>query len=121
LARQLYIMEHSAEYIQAPGIILPKFEEELDARTSMITVWGELKEKDKSLKHKYFDELEKVKDKGLMKEYIWTFLKRSSWKKPEGMKLKEFKKWLKQNMPDHKAGTALFAKESEFIHICFAI
>jgi len=105
LTRQQYIMENLDKYIEVPGIISSRFEEELDARSGMLSVWEEIKSNNKSLQNKYFDDLSKVKNKGFMKEYVWTFHNRDGWEEPKDLKLKQFEIWKKENIPEHKAET----------------
>ena len=105
VTRQQYIKENPKKYLEVPGIIPAQFAEELDARTGMVTVWKDIRGNKNTSKNKYFDDLLKVKDAGFMKEYVWTFLKRESWEKPEDLKLNQFEKWSKKNIPEHKVET----------------
>ncbi|OGW24051.1 MAG: hypothetical protein A2X59_12380 [Nitrospirae bacterium GWC2_42_7] len=103
MGRQVYIMEHKNEYELSPGIIVPKFEDEVEGRQTLAQIWKELKEKDNNLKDKYLNELEVVLDAGFMREYVWVYLRYELWKKPDKLRLKEFANWKKQNLKNHKA------------------
>ena len=102
MARQVYIMKHEDQYDLSPGVIIPKFEEEVEARTSLVQIWEELKKKDEKLKDKYLNELQLVHEAGFMHEYVWTYLRRVSWEKPEKLKLKDFSNWRKKQLNKHK-------------------
>ena len=102
MARQVYIMKHEDQYDLSPGVIIPMFEEEVEARTSLVQIWKELKEKDEKLKDKYLNELRLIHEAGFMHEYVWTYLRRASWKKSEKLKLKEFSNWRKKHLKKHK-------------------
>jgi len=86
------------------------YEEELESRTAMATVWKELKGKDDTLKEPYLDDLIKVEENGFLKEYVWQINRSERWKKPTGLKLEEFKTWGRKNIPKHKPQTRVEIK-----------
>jgi hypothetical protein len=103
MERQIYIREHSDQYKLAPGIVIPTFDEEVDARRSLIQIWEELKEKDKSRKDKYLDDLVPVHKADFMREYVWTYLKQQSWtRQPKDLRLKEFSQWQQLHLQGHQ-------------------
>jgi len=89
------------------------FEEEADCRSTMAQVWTELKQADPTRKDKYLDELEVVHKNNLMQEYVAVYLRRPGWKIDKSLKLNDFKKWAKSNIPGHKAVTLADVKPAE--------
>ena len=81
------------------------FEREVYARENSATVWSELKEKNSDAVEKNLDILLRVKEAGLMREYVWFYLRGSDWKIPEDLKLEKFKEWRERNIPDYKPET----------------
>jgi hypothetical protein len=106
MERQIYIREHSDQYKLSPGIVIPTFDEEVDARRTMAQIWKELKEKDQSRTDKYLDELVPVHEADFMREYVWTYLRQQSWsRQPRDLRLKEFSQWQQLHLKDHKSET----------------
>jgi hypothetical protein len=99
LARQAYILKNEDQYNLLPGVIVPVFEEELEGRKALVLIW---KKMDNKLEDKYLNELELVHNAGLMREYVWTYLKRTSWTEPEKLRMKDFQIWKKANLKEHK-------------------
>jgi len=89
------------------------FQEEVDARGTLAQVWIELQQADPSRKDKYLDELALVHKNNFMKEYVAVYLKRPGWKIDNSLKLDDFKKWAKANIPGHKALTLADVKPAE--------
>jgi hypothetical protein len=86
------------------------FEEELEARTAMATVWEESKSKDDTLNDLYLDDLVTIKKSGFLKEYVWQANRSEGWKKVPDLKLEEFKEWGRKNIPKHKPQTRVAIK-----------
>ncbi len=106
MERQIYIRDHPDQYKLIPGIITPTFDEEVEARKTMAQIWKELKEKDKSRKDRYLDQLVPVHEADFMREYVWTFLRQQSWsKQPKDLRLKEFSQWRQRHLPGHQPET----------------
>jgi hypothetical protein len=106
MERQIYIREHSDQYKLSPGIAIPTFDEEVEARRTMAQIWKELREKDKSRTDKYLDELVPVHEADFMREYVWTYLRQQSWtRQPKDIRLKEFSQWQQRHLKDHKPET----------------
>jgi hypothetical protein len=99
LARQAYILKNEDQYNLLPGLIVPGFEEELEGRKALARI---CKKMDNKLEDKYLNELELVHKAGFMREYVWTYLKRASWDKPEKLRMKDFQIWKKANLKGHK-------------------
>lgn len=81
------------------------FQEELEARSSLVKVWIELCETDSTLKDKYLDELSLVYKKGFLKEYVFFYFNRPEWKVNKKLRRDDFMEWAKENIPEHKPVT----------------
>ncbi|MBI3853837.1 MAG: hypothetical protein HY298_26730 [Verrucomicrobia bacterium] len=102
-ARAGYIGKHKAEYVGETGVIVPHFEEEVDARTKAAQVYDELQSKVNAKPNSYFAELAKVNNAGFMREYVWTYLRQTAWTdNQEPSRLKAFETWAKENIPNHQ-------------------
>jgi hypothetical protein len=103
MERQIYIREHANQYTLSPGIVIPTFDEEVEARRTMAQIWKELKEKDRGRKDRYLDELVPVHEADFMREYVWTYLKQRSWSiQPKNLRLKEFSQWQQLHLQGHQ-------------------
>ncbi|MFC1497356.1 hypothetical protein ACFLS1_02640 [Verrucomicrobiota bacterium] len=105
MGRLTYVTAHEDQYNLLPGYNVPKFEEEVEGRNKLAQIWKELKAKEDYLNDKYLDELELVLDAGFMREYVWVYLKRLSWKRPTGLKTNSFQNWAKKKLKDHEVET----------------
>ncbi len=104
MARAAYLDENRDQYSLSPGILIPKFEEEVAARKDLAQIWKELKERTQSNNDKYLDELLSVHDGGFMREYVWTYLRQPTWtKQPRDLELKEFGAWERLHLEHHTA------------------
>jgi hypothetical protein len=105
VARTAYHEKHNLP-MPVSGEILPTFGEEVAARTDATTIYQELKAKDKKLKDAYWEELIRVKEKGFMPEYVWTYLRRRNWHEREAPKnLAAFENWRGSALRGHKPQT----------------
>ena len=106
LDRAIYVKEHGNEYADAKGVLIPHFTEEVDARSKAARIYEELSAKDKELHDDYFEDLVKVEEAGFMQEYVWTYLRQSTWAESERpSKLVAFSSWKEANLPNHRAVT----------------
>ncbi len=106
MERQIYIRDHPDQYKLTPGIVIPTFDEEVDARRTMAQIWKELKEKDQGRKDKYLDELAPVHEADFMREYVWTYLRQRNWSgQPKDLRLKEFSRWQQLHLQGHRPET----------------
>ena len=106
LGRANYIQSHPDLYRHAKGRIAPRFEEELKGRTDAVQVYVELKEQDKSLRSPYFEDLEKVRTAGFLKEYVWSYFNPGPWEDaPPPERLAAFKSWMAGNLQGHRPQT----------------
>ena len=104
MARAAYLDENRDQSSLSPGILIPKFEEEVAARKDLAEIWKELKERTQSNNDKYLDELLSVHDGGFMREYVWTYLRQPTWtKQPRNLELKEFGSWERLHLEHHTA------------------
>src|SRR5258708_26441875 len=91
VGRAGYIDQHEAAYDWKPGLVTPSFAEELTARTTVVQIYRELKEKDKQLGVPYFEDLAGVADSSFLGEYVWTYLHQAEWESPpEKLRLVDF-------------------------------
>jgi hypothetical protein len=104
LARAHFVDEHHGSYRQVVGPIAPSYIEELTARKDAVKIYREMLVKDRTLDVPYFDELIQVEDAAFMPEYVWTFLRGSTWTTaPPNLKLVTFEAWCKVHLPGHHA------------------
>jgi hypothetical protein len=117
MERQVYIRDHADQYKLTPGIVIPTFDEEVEARKTMAQIWKELKEKDQGCKDRYLDELLPVHEADFMREYIWIYLRQQSWSgQPKDLRLKEFSQWQQLHLREHQSethGNIKITKESD--------
>ena len=106
LGRAAYIDEHPELYRGQKGSLIPRYDEEVEARAGATEIYLELKEKDKTIVSRYFDELAKIKAAGFMREYVWLFLHQNfSASSPTTERIAQFNEWVVQNAPEHKVET----------------
>ena len=105
LSRVAYRTKHKLPVAES-GVIVPTFDEEVDARTGAATIYQELKEKDKGLRDGYWETLSQVKSRGFMNAYVWTYLRQARWPVSQQPKnLAAFQAWSRSNLKNHKAIT----------------
>jgi hypothetical protein len=116
-ARANYINGHKAAYDWKPGIVIPSFGEELAARTLLVQIYRELKQKDGQLNSAYVEDLTRVADQSFLGEYVWTYLHQSEWGPPRGdLRLVDFMHWRAANLAQHAVitkGNIRFAVKGE--------
>lgn len=105
LSRAAYRVKHKLPLPES-GIIVPGFDEEVDARTGAAQIYQELKEKNKRLHDTYWETLSQIKAKGFMNAYVWTYLRRPNWpKNQQPRNLAAFQSWSTSLLKNHKAVT----------------
>jgi hypothetical protein len=105
ISRTAYRLKHKLPLPES-GIIVPGFDEEVDARTGAAQIYQELKEKDKGLHDTYWETLSQIKAKGFMNAYVWTYLRRPNWPKSQQPRnLAAFQNWSRSLLQNHKAVT----------------
>jgi hypothetical protein len=106
LARAKFVGDHRDLYAQKVGEVAPTFGEEVEARTSAVQIYRELKEKDRKLSVVYFKDLDRVESNSFMREYVWTYLRQPTWGPPPNeLKLSAFDTWKATNLANHQAIT----------------
>jgi hypothetical protein len=81
---------------------IDSYKREVFARESIAKIWKGLKINESRDPDRDLDDLEKIYDAGFMEEYVWIYLRKEGWLKPEDLRLDAFKAWADQNLPDHK-------------------
>ena len=82
----------------------PTFDAEVYARETQVVVWKELLQKMK-LNYPFMSQMVEISDSGYMKEYVWTYYKKTSWEQPAGLRIPEFSAWAQQHLQGHKSQT----------------
>ncbi len=67
-----------------------------------LQIWSELKEKNRAVRSKNIDQMAYARRAGFLKEYIWAYLRRQSWKQPQKLRMAAFYKWAKRNLKGHR-------------------
>ena len=76
------------------GVRPPTFEGEVRARRVAVGVFRQLERDDPDFGSRYFDDLDRVEAAGFMREYVWRYLKQTSWSAPPpGLQLEHFDAW----------------------------
>lgn len=82
------------------------FDCELKARMVLVDTWlEETKFTDET--DGYLDQLVAVSDAGFLDEYVWVFLRREGWTRPDGLELDRFAEWRDERLPEHRAKTRI--------------
>ena len=106
MSRAVYVNKHRDMYSNVKGRCIPCFNEEVDARTQMAEGYQRFSAEDGTLHDDYLDDLVKVEKAGFMKEYVWTYLRQSSWSDAEKpTKMTDFATWKEVNLSNHHAVT----------------
>jgi hypothetical protein len=65
-----------------------------------------VKKKEPTISNRYLDELLRVYASSFIREYVWTYLRRSDWgAEPNGLRLEPFRAWVDENLKDHRVQT----------------
>jgi hypothetical protein len=103
ISRAAYRVRHKLPLPES-GLVVPGFDEEVDARTGGAQIYRELKEKDKGLHDTYWETLSQIKAKGFMNAYVWTYLRQPNWPKSQKPRnLAAFHNWSRSLLQNHKA------------------
>jgi hypothetical protein len=88
------------------GPVIPSFEEEVEARTTVAKIYQQLQTSDKDLNLPYFNALLRVEQAGFMPEYVWHYLHQQAWKQiPASIRMEAFETWQRSNLAEHKPMT----------------
>jgi len=88
-----------------PGIVAPRYVDEVAARDLMAGIWQGVRADDANAADAYLDALLAVRRAGFMSEYVWEFLRQPGWTQPDGMNLAKFAAWRDANLAGHRAQT----------------
>jgi hypothetical protein len=105
-ARAAYAANQSEGVQPALGEREASFEEELRGRTMAVDAFREMKRHDAQLVSAYFSDIDRVAAAGFLREYVWSYLRRASWRAvPGGLDLRGFNDWRALHLPNHIAVT----------------
>ena len=111
MARANWISDHVKAGSAEAKTYVRTFEEEVAGRDSLVTIWGELKASESGLADLYLDQLQRVKEAGFLREYVWVNLRQAEWSvEPTGLQLARFEAWAKENIDGHVVETHADAK-----------
>ena len=106
MARANWISEHVKVKSPEAKSYARTFEEEVAGRDSLAAIWGELKSSQLDLTDEYLDQLEKVKEAKLLREYVWANLHSAAWtSEPVDLQLARYAEWAKVNLVGHVVET----------------
>ncbi len=83
------------------------FECELIARRLLLQTWSEKQAKAAESENEYLNDLAEVQTAGYLAEYVATFLEKSHWETPDNLKTRDFRKWQRKHLRDHKPETRI--------------
>jgi hypothetical protein len=81
------------------------FDEEVRARRVAVNLYRSMVRKDPDFHSPYFTDLERVDGAGFLREYVWHYLRSSSWPPPQGLSLHAFDDWRATHLPTHRPVT----------------
>lgn len=82
------------------------FECELKAREHLLETWSE-RRVSSGEGDRYLDELQAVKDVGLLDEYVWHYWREPGWQAPDDLDLERFYEWRHRHLAGHDPETRL--------------
>ena len=78
------------------------FEEEVRGRQIALTTFRALKRDSAQPESAYFSDIDRVEAAGFLREYVWSYLRHSSWTtKPESLDLVGFETWRTEHLSHH--------------------
>ena len=104
--RALWISSHIKANPSEATTYTRTFEEEVAGRESLADMWAELKAKQSDLLDVYLDQLLRVREAKLMREYVWVNLRGESWKEqPTDLQIERFQEWAAVHLVGHVVET----------------
>jgi hypothetical protein len=88
-----------------PGDHPASFAEELRARLIAVNLYQQLRRGNPSVDSPYFADLARVETAGFLREYVWRYLRNSSWSEPDGLQLAAFDAWRATHLRNHVVAT----------------
>ena len=105
-ARSKYITEHPDLYRDQTGMVVPTFEEELQARLLLAQSCAEKARRGEPPSSPYLSDLLRVYEAGFIAEYVWLFLAQPTWPaEAQPQNLPAFIGWVTQNFRQHVVKT----------------
>jgi len=84
------------------------YQEELAARDTLARAWAAQKKLASAVQDEYLDALLQVSQAGFLHEYVWVFLRSTSWSDaPSDSRLAKFATWSAKNLSGHKVETLM--------------
>jgi hypothetical protein len=81
------------------------FDEEVYARDALAEHWA-VQTPAFQASDRYLYLLVRLREAGLMREYVWSYLRDSTWPEPEGLRLRAFEAWAAEHgLTDHEPRT----------------
>jgi hypothetical protein len=102
LMRRIWIDKKFHERHPSKPTYEATFDEELEARDAAVGTWSEQKVKGTD---PYFTELERVRDAGFLREYVWFCVPHQPWDRPSNLRTSGFSMWLSKELPHHQVET----------------
>jgi hypothetical protein len=93
LTRQLWATEKFFQTFPGESRYRPTFEEEVEAREALATLW-EAAKKQVHVEDPYLDHLLEVVADGYLREYVWGLLNKPWWGEPDDLRHDDFHEWL---------------------------
>ena len=88
------------------------FDEECYARDAMAEQWAA--RQDATADDSYLDLLVRIRSDGFIREYVWRFVRDTSWQEPVGLNLEAFDTWaLKNGLFQHEAPTLAYVSPEQ--------
>lgn len=82
------------------------FEEEVRGRQIALTTFRALKRDSAQPESAYFSDIDRVEAAGFLREYVWSYLRHSSWTAtPTGLDLAGFDTWRAEHLANHRPVT----------------
>ncbi len=96
------LVAQESEDVQLPlGDHAASFDEELRARLIAVNLYRQLRRRNPAFESAYFADLDRVETAGFLREYVWRYLRRSSWTQPDGLRLAAFDAWRAAHLRNH--------------------
>ena len=74
-------------------------------RTIALTTFRALKRERAPLASAYFSDIDRVEAAGFLREYVWSYLRHTSWTTPADLDIAGFEAWRAEHLADHKVVT----------------
>jgi len=109
LIRQIYALKRREFlkdiYPETEGLVIPSFAEEVFVRKEWTVQLAKFTEQTGEKLGEYFDTLNKVAERDLIRDYVWAFHRQKNWTKPVDLDFEKFESWKNENLKSHKPQT----------------